>query len=166
VSAQPFGRFGYGKTPFHDLVRFRSDGIESEGSEFLSFAAPLEERKIFRSSNMEQTVGFKVAPDSPSKFKISLTAPGFSMFADGKVTLGSTAIGAPYLTWSEGSVRQDVPTPAVSWVVLSFSPKQPAYIFGSQHQTVLSFNQVHALGHRRTRARALWPLNFNPLPCV
>lgn len=130
ASAQPFGRFGYGKTPFHDLVKFRNDGIESDGSEFLSFATPLEDRKVFKSSNMEQTVGFKVAADCPSKFKVSLTAPGFSMFADGKLTLGSTAIGAPYLTWSEGSVRQDVPTPAVSWVVLSFSPKQPAYIFG------------------------------------
>ncbi len=130
VSAQPFGRFGYGKTPFHDLVQFRNEGIDSEGSESLTFQTPLTKRKILTSSSFEQTIGYLPLPDCPTKFKVSLTAPGFSMFVDGKLVLGSTQIGAPYLTWSEGSVRQGVPTPAVQWVVVSFSPNQPAYIFG------------------------------------
>lgn len=42
--------------------------------------------------------------------------------------LRSTA--APYLTWSEGSGAAKVPTPAVSWIVLSFRDNQPPVVLG------------------------------------
>jgi hypothetical protein len=130
TAAQPFGRFGHGETPFHDAIRFDERGIDSTGADRLDFVQELKDRRVYRVSPQAQTVGYPEMKDCPSKILVSLTAPGISVYAPKGVTFRSASIGAPYLTWSDGSVRESVPTPSVNWLAVTFAGNRPSYILG------------------------------------
>lgn len=61
----------------------------------------------------------------PRKLRINLLAPGFSLYFESGFRLRLNSMQAPFLTWTEGSVGADVPTPPQPWVLVSFREQQP-----------------------------------------
>ncbi|MGV3614333.1 MAG: hypothetical protein ACO1SV_03265 [Fimbriimonas sp.] len=131
--AQAFGRFGYVETTRFSGLTLGKDGLAADHptADRLRFTAPVPEWRPIETSEFDQTV--RLGPDEeglPSKLKLSLLTPGVSVyFPKGmRFRLGSTA--APYLTWSDGSASNAVPTPGVRWIALSFRDAQPALLLG------------------------------------
>lgn len=81
-------------------------------------------------SEIEETLAFGTSAFAPAKLRVALTAPGFEMYCPAGLRLHVHCASSPFLTWSEGSVTNGVPTPNVRWLVLSFATKEPPLIFG------------------------------------
>ncbi len=81
-------------------------------------------------SDMGETVLLSGGAGNPDKQRVNLLTPGFSLhFSEGiDLAIGSTS--APYISWRDGSVQQDVPTPDLRWAVISFSDAQPPIALG------------------------------------
>jgi len=99
-------------------------------SDRIEFGKPSGIWKAAQTSSTEQTVSLQEFTGNPSKVRASLLAPGFSLYFASGITFKLSATSAPYLTWTEGSASSGVPTPDVSWVVLSFRDAQPPLILG------------------------------------
>ncbi len=61
----------------------------------------------------------------PSKIRVNLRSPGFSLYYPKGLKLRSSALQHPYLSWAEASVGPDVPTAKSPWMLVSFQDKQP-----------------------------------------
>ena len=61
--------------------------------------------------------------------QMDLSVPGFSLYFPKGIDLQIGSIGAPFLSWSEGSVDQAVATPALPWILVSFRQGQPPVLF-------------------------------------
>lgn len=131
AAPQAFGRFGY--APLHEFfgIQFSEEGLAVDGGGKLKFASQLASYKPVATSDTEQTVWLgDPEPGKPSKLRLSMLAPGISLFFEKGIVLKSTATSAPYLTWGDGSVSSGVPTPATRWLALSYRDSQPAVLFG------------------------------------
>ena len=136
ASAQNFGRFGYKEqSNLPDMV-VNKDGIVAKYSaaDVVRFDPPLPIWKPVFTSEFEQVVLTEAGPGSPSKLRVSLLLPGAAMYFENGIKLAIRSTAAPYLTWRQGSVSQDVPTPDVSWLAISFHDNQPAWIVGFPDQ--------------------------------
>ncbi len=130
--AQGFGRFGYTDAPAVPGLLLDKAGFTAKNpsADKLKFAAASKTWKPATISPTGSTVLLDKAPWSPEKVRFDLFAPGVSLyFPTGmRLNVGSTA--APYLTWSEGSVTNGVPTPPSRWIALSFRDNQPPIAIG------------------------------------
>ena len=128
----PFGRFGYSD-------RVRCSGFEISHEAFrvadpladeFRFDGGLSKWTVATVSNTQQTVETGGGPGLPSKIRVDLFSPGFWLFYDQGIRLRVAATAAPYLSWNEGSVGKDVPTPDARWVVVSFQTLQAPVVIG------------------------------------
>jgi hypothetical protein len=60
---------------------------------------------------------------------MDLASPGFSLYFPKGIDLNVGSTGAPFLSWSEGSVAQTVSTPAEAWILVSFRRGEPPILF-------------------------------------
>lgn len=134
VQAQAFGRFGYASSltlPGFTLDREGFTAVHP-AADRIRFGHPSDRWKPLLTSSTEQTVSLQEFAGNPSKVRVNLLAPGFSVYFPQGIVLRLTSTAAPYLTWREGSASSGVPTPDVKWAVLSFRDAQPPLIFGFQ----------------------------------
>ena len=129
---EAFGRFSYTDKPSPTGFILAADGFVADHplADKFFFSKSSSVWHVVESSEFAQTIGLAAGKNNPEKLNVSLTAPGFGIFwRDGfQLILHSTA--APYLSWAEGSVSHGIPTPNVSWVVVSFKDNQPAIVMG------------------------------------
>lgn len=124
---QAFGRFGYARTLAVPGFKIDQNGFTPAYpiSDHIEFGRASGIWKATQTSSTEQTVSLQEFTGNPSKVRASLLAPGFSLYFASGITFKLSATSAPYLTWTEGSASSGVPTPNVSWVILSFRDAQP-----------------------------------------
>lgn len=123
--AQGFGRFGYTDRPILPDIALTPQGVGP-----LRFEVPAPAWKVVVADETGATIGLGQTEAGPVKARLSLLSPGVSLWFPKGLRLRVETIGAPYLTWPEGSVRDGVPTPAVRWLALSFAEKEPPIILG------------------------------------
>jgi hypothetical protein len=130
--AQAFGRFGYAQLPRVDGLSVEPTfvAVAANSADHLRFEHPASMWGPVATSDFEQTISFGKDQFSPAKIRITLSAPGVSMYCPNGLRFHLSTPSSPYLTWVEGSVSNGVPTPASDWLVLSFATKQPPLIFG------------------------------------
>ena len=127
VGAEGFGRFGYRTTPelpglSLDMTGFRSKSPQADKFEF---AAPARQWKLAAASAEGQTVLLNAQALGPQKARYNLWQPGASLYFEKGMQFKVASTGCPYLTWSDGTVGEGVPTPETSWVLISFRTPQP-----------------------------------------
>ncbi|HEY0865793.1 MAG TPA: hypothetical protein VGE01_00345 [Fimbriimonas sp.] len=132
LQAQPFGRFGYGDTPAIPGIVLERDGFRARhaAADKFRFNSPAKIWKVAQTSDLHQLINLNDYYGNPSKLRIDLSAPGFSMYCPQGLSLRVGSTAAPYLSWGEGSAGAGVPTPDVPWVVVSFADAQPPFILG------------------------------------
>jgi hypothetical protein len=131
--AQAFGRFGYAEPDRFSTLRLGRDGISADypGADRIRFVKPVREWKPVQTSEFGQTVHLGAEQNGmPTKLRLSLLAPGVSLYFPRGIRLYLTSTSAPYLTWKEGSASNGIPTPSVPWAALSFRDAQPALVLG------------------------------------
>lgn len=130
--SQTFGRFGYAPATGVPGFKFSSHGFQSNvpvADEFV-FPKPTVSWLPVSTSAQSQTLDLGEANDGgPSQLRADLSVPGFSLLFPKGIDLQVGSIGAPFLSWSSGSVDQSVPTPPTSWVLVSFRQGQPPILF-------------------------------------
>ncbi len=124
---QAFGRFGYTEAPRQGGIIVDRSGFvacQSAADKF-SFSKPSVLWRPLKTTDTGQSVLLTGGSRLPVKAKFNLLAPGPELYFESgmRLDLGSTA--APYVTWNEGSAGADIPTPDVSWVLISFKNPQP-----------------------------------------
>ena len=129
---QAFGRFGY-----EQAVRVPGFKIDRSGfvvtdplSDKIQFSQPTKDWKPQSTSETEQLVQLSDHAGSPSQALFNLLGVGFSLYFPAGIDLRIGSLGAPYLTWKQGSVSSNVATPETQWLVLSFQDHQPAIVIG------------------------------------
>lgn len=130
--AQPFGRFGYRALPLVPGFEIDRAGFRAKlpGAPALRFEQPSTYWKPVATSHLSQTAMLSGFHRAPTKFRCDLLAPGFLLHFNNGLRFKFASREAPYLTWNEGSVGTDVPTPAVRWAVLSFKEHVPPIALG------------------------------------
>ncbi len=127
VQGQAFGRFGYTETP-------RQGGILIDRGGFVAEHAAADRFGFSRSSRMwraltttafGQTILMSGGSRLPVKARLNLLSAGPEFYFESGMRLDLGSTGAPYVTWSDGSAGADIPTPDVSWVLVSFKNAQP-----------------------------------------
>lgn len=155
AQAQAFGRFGYA-----DAVDIPGFAIDREGfrvkhdrADRFSFAAPAKRWRALLTSDLSQTVSLGAHDGNPEKARFDLLGTGFSLYfrAGCVLNLGSTS--APYITWEEGSAGPGVPTPKVSWLLVSFRDAQPPVLL-SLHGAKAAFTVTGRAGEWQLKSEA------------
>jgi hypothetical protein len=142
--SQSFGRFGYSPLPDVPGFRFTAEGFRSSspGATTLRFFADLGG---FRPTEVSDRAALYVGPEvvgQPSKVRVNLRAPGFSLYFPFGVTLKCDALQSPFLSWQDASVGPDVPTPKTPWVLVTFQDRQPPVLLVFESGPV----EVHTTG--------------------
>jgi hypothetical protein len=170
---QTFGRFGYVPASGVPGWKITAHGFQCNvpvADEFV-FPAPLPAWKPTATSAQAQIVDLGDEPTGgPTQLKMDLSVPGFSLYFPKGIDLQIGSIGAPFLSWPEGSVEQTVSTPATAWVLVSFRQGQPPVLFSfPDQQSAMIVDGEPGKWHLRTIGsfsgwvRVLLPLGLNPL---
>ena len=132
ANAQAFGRFGYSQVVNVPGLQIDKEGFIANDplAEKIRFAQPSAIWKPIVTTDTAQIVHFSADPGCPTKASFSLLGIGFSLFFEKGIDLRIRSKGAPFLTWKDGSVAENVATPEVRWLVLSFRDKQPPVVIG------------------------------------
>ncbi len=128
--SQAFGRFGYTEkvaVPSFEVTR-EGFQIKSPLADGFRFETASTWWRPLATSEYQQVVGLSGVGRSPSKVRFDLFEPGFALYFGTGVGLHTASTAAPYLSWAEGSVGPGVPTPKVSWLMLSFRNAQPPVV--------------------------------------
>ncbi|RYG45503.1 hypothetical protein EON79_12475, partial [bacterium] len=120
AAAQGFGRFGYTDRPIMPDLALSPEGVGP-----VLFDLPAPAWKVVVADETGATIGLGQSEGGPSKARLSLLSPGVGLWFPKGLKLRVNSISAPYLTWPGGSVRNGVPTPAESWLALSFADANP-----------------------------------------
>lgn len=125
--ADGFGRFGYRDRPVLPGLTLEMDGFVSKtgSADKFFFHSPARIWKPVATTDLGQTVSLNAQTLGPQKARYSLWQPGFSLYFEQGMQLRLGSTGCPYLTWSDGTVADGVPTPDTSWVLISFRTAQP-----------------------------------------
>lgn len=129
---ETFGRFGYDAPPTVPGFTISREAFASNhpAADKVRFNHPLRRWKPSVVSATGQTVLLDDEPGSPAKFRQDLFGLGFSLYFNQGIELKLSSTSAPYLTWTDGSAANGVPTPNVKWLILSFRDSQPPLVFG------------------------------------
>ncbi|MBL8086987.1 MAG: hypothetical protein JNM85_02810 [Chthonomonas sp.] len=103
--------------------------ITNARSDELQFAFPLRDAKV--DWDRLAVRGLSVAPAklSPTRLRASGFSEGFEMFFTAGFALRVSSLGAPYLSWQEGSVAPGVLCAPSKFIALSFRDDQPPILF-------------------------------------
>lgn len=125
--AQPFGAFGYVAPAWVRPFEISLSGfkIHSKNSAVVSFSQPCTAWKCSEISDKQFTAVVSDSGLCPRKLRIDLLSPGFSLYFESGVFLDFDCKECPFLSWSEGSVGADVPTPPTKSILISFRDDQP-----------------------------------------
>lgn len=138
ASCQSFGRFGY-ESGWHlpgFVVSSEGFSITQEAADRIRFKVPSALWKPVLTSDLEQTVLLSEAPGNPSKLRANLQSLGFAAYFPQGIELHLRTLGAPFLSWKEGSVSARIPTPDLNWVVVSFQDHQPPFLLAFPDESV------------------------------
>lgn len=96
----------------------------------LTFSEPLERWDSISQDARESVVYTSKKDWNPEKLHSNLLSPGFTAYFPKGIRFRTTSTGSPYLSWVDGSVDSDVPTPASKWLAISFRDDQPPLVLG------------------------------------
>lgn len=122
-----FGQFGLSESCSLQTIDLtpKSFRVQTKGAVEISFSEGATGRGSPNLSRYVRSLTLSPEPRSPLRVLYETTSLGFSLeYRDGFRFSGS-GVGAPFLTWSEGSVGAGVPTPPVRWVIVSWPTSQP-----------------------------------------
>ncbi len=124
---QAFGRFGYRHLPDVPGFDITDEGVRARfpAADRLYFREKLPVLKVQEVSERAALYGGVRRAANPQKLRVNLRSPGFELYFPLGIEFRTTALSAPYLSWAEGSVGADVPTPPVKWLLVSFRDRQP-----------------------------------------
>jgi len=127
AQAQSFGRFGFTNMPSIDLFSVSQTGFKAKSAtaDEIKFWEPTAEWKATPINAMECQYTVPVRALSPSKFRVSLAAPGFEAYFPDGIGFRCASLQSPYMSWNEGSVGLGVPVPPSKWLMISFQDDQP-----------------------------------------
>lgn len=130
--AQPFGRFGYTDSPSVPGLLVDSEGFRADfaSADRVRFPKKSPLWRVQETDDAHQVIALAQGYGQPTKLRVDLTGPGFSLYYPQDVVLKFSTTRAPMLTWPEGSAGANVPTPDVPWLAVSFTDPQPALILG------------------------------------
>lgn len=125
--AQAFGRFGYGGPIDVPGMLVDQSGFAAKpaGSSRFAFAAPAKLWHPSSVSDVEEVVDLGDQPGCPSKLDCNLYSPGFRIYCPSGISLTVDCAQNPFISWSDGSVGDGVPTPSLKWAIVSFQENQP-----------------------------------------
>ncbi|HEY3780409.1 MAG TPA: hypothetical protein VGL56_04945 [Fimbriimonadaceae bacterium] len=127
AGAQPFGAFGYHEPT--DVAGFilGRDGfhVNAAGALQFRYVQPYTQWKCTDLADSRVAAVVSTKGLCPRKVKIDLVSPGFELFFETGFSFIVNSKNSPYLTWPDGSVGPDVPTPPIPWVLISFKDSQP-----------------------------------------
>ena len=131
-SAGAFGRFGYSDKPDVPAFEVGPDGFKVRNGQADRFGFFQKSKlwKIVATTEISQTVAMAGGDRMPAKLKVDLTSPGFLLYVQRGLSLKLSTLKSPFLSWKEGSVGADVPTPDSPWVAVSFRDNQPPIVIG------------------------------------
>ena len=132
VFGQAFGRFGYEQAVNVPGFKIDKTGFIANDplADGIRFASPSKEWKPSSTSETEQIVSLSEASGAPTKAMFNLLGLGFSLYFNAGIDLKVGSLGAPYLSWEQGTVQSDVATPETRWLVISFQDRQPPIAIG------------------------------------
>lgn len=127
-----FGRFGYqaGTAIPRFEVDKRGFRVKHSQADWFAFDTPASLWRVTATSEMGQTLYLGGGGGTPQKLKVDLLAAGFQLYYQNGFRLKLGSLAAPFLSWFEGSVGPGVPTPKVSWVLVTFRDQQPPVLLG------------------------------------
>jgi hypothetical protein len=132
AQADTFGRFGY--EPLRDVPGFLVDrsGIRARApdSDQLLFPHPSVVFSPSVTNATAQTVDLDCGKAGPSAVRFSLIADSVDLYYVHGLELDLRCAVTPYLSWKDGSVAANVPTPSCQWLLLSFANDQPPIVLG------------------------------------
>lgn len=122
-----FGRFGFSAYPQPPGFVVGREGFRAdhERAAWIGFPTVVRSWTPVRVRAHEAIFTIGSPPPGPSKLRVNLFAPGFELFFEKGIALRVRSVDPPLLTWSEGSVEVDTPTPASRWIAVSFRDPQP-----------------------------------------
>jgi hypothetical protein len=125
--SQSFGRFGYTQSPEIGGFRVDKDSITivAPGMEPMRFPGASKTWRPQETSAERQLVQMGGGLRRPVKARLDLAAPGPEFYFESGMELDLNGIGAPYISWSDGTSGANVPTPECNWVLLTFRDQTP-----------------------------------------
>ena len=133
--AQAFGRFGYVDQLQMQGFTLDRNGFKADSATALplTFRAPSRTWRPLKVNEYGETVFLDSNAEAPTKLVADLFAFGVGLYCETGLELNVASKESPFLTWDQGSVDQGVPTPKVSWLLVSFREDQPpvAIVFGT-----------------------------------
>jgi len=129
---QAFGRFGYSQAVQFAGMTFDRTGFSANdpAAQKIKFGSSIRDWKGVTGSELEHVVSLTSGSGSPSKIGFNLLSLGASMYFPTGMDLQIGSVGAPYLSWEQGTVSDGIPTPKSPWLLLSFKDRQPPIIIG------------------------------------
>jgi hypothetical protein len=125
--AQGIGRFGYTTNPKIPNWFVADHGIRPlfQGAPTIEFDGTVRKRIVTGLSPDQFSANWVSTDFAPTRFKISLFSPGPELLFERGLKLRFRTVQPPILSWTEGSVGPEVPTPKLKWVVVSFQESLP-----------------------------------------
>lgn len=129
--AQAFGRFGYSDAPPVAGFIVDKEGFVTKfgAADKFYFSQPAARWTVSGVSDIEERIDLG-AGSGPSDLNVNLLAPGFMLRFPKGFSLKLHSTSAPFLSWKEASVGENVPTPNSRWVAISFKTNQPPIVLG------------------------------------
>jgi len=129
---QAFGRFGYEQSVALPGLKIDKEGFAAADpiADKIRFAVPSKDWKPSSTSEIEQIVNLSGRAGCPSQAMFNLAGLGFSLYFPLGIDLRIGTLGAPYLSWEQGTVGENVATPETRWLVISFRDRQPSVVLG------------------------------------
>jgi hypothetical protein len=124
---EAFGRFGYTRSLSIPGFEIDSTGfrVKYPAADAFKFVIPSIDWAPLATTGSSQTVRLTGGGQSPTRIKVDLWSPGFLMYVEKGMTLKLNSMSCPFLSWSEGSVGDNVPMPPAKWSLISFRDSQP-----------------------------------------
>jgi hypothetical protein len=128
---EAFGRFGYSRNLTIPGFEIDSTGfrVKYPAADAFKFVIPSIDWAPLSTTASSQTVRLTGGGLSPTRIKVDLWSPGFQMYVEKGLNLKLSSLSCPFLTWSEGSVGDNVPMPSTKWAIISFRDSQPPILF-------------------------------------
>lgn len=130
--SQTFGRFGYVPVSGVPGWKISQHGFQANvpvSDEFVFPSAAAQWKPTSTSAQVQEVDLGENGDGAPSRLKMDLFSPGFSLYFPKGIDLQVGSIGAPLLSWADGSVEQTVSTPPSSWILATFRQNQPPVMF-------------------------------------
>lgn len=125
---QTLGRFAY--RPYPKTAGLLVDGksirsIHPQAEPIVYSSGEGTKWKPLSLNSYEARYYLSAVAGGPEKARVNLYSQGVEFYFPTGMSLRSTALASPLLTWKDASVGPGIPTAASKWVVISFQTPQP-----------------------------------------